>query len=714
MTWSWSSFFEYVLSPYILAGVWTTVWLSCASMAIGIVLGTGAALMRMARNFVPSAIAAFYIWLWRGTPLLVQLVIIYTGLPQFGIRLGVVESALLGFGLNEGAYFAEVVRAGITSVDVGQRDAARALGLNSTQIMAQVVLPQAARVVLPPLGNQFNGMLKASSLASVISMEELLRHAQQLAQIEFRVLEAYLAAGAVLRAPDDGMGVRAEPARDLCRQALRKDGTLGASGIVRGNRDDGVSEDLLFMPATRAASLIRRRRLSPVEYVGAVLRAAEASQARINAFVTITADAAREVARSAEDAVMRGDRLGPLHGVPVHIKDLYATRGVRTSYGSAIHAADVPDADDVLVERLKTAGAIVIGKTTTPEFGHKGLTDGPAFGITRNPWNPERTPGGSSGGAAAAVAAGVGPIGLGSDGAGSVRIPAACCGLVGLKPTQGAVPGEATTDGFGTNVTADPIARTVADAALMQAVIAGPDPRDPWSLGSPAFGRVSPALLANSLDGLRVGFLTRAGNAVVGQEALAAARRTAAVLEGLGAAVEDIVLPVDWIEEDGRVLYMGSIFAAFAKYLPEWGARMDPILLGFIEQGRMVSLTRFREAQAARSRLFRAVQGLFAGYDVLVSPTLTRGALPVGFRPGFDEVEVDGVACGTTRQGWSSYMYPFNLTGHPAVTVPSGFDRDGLPLGTQIVGRWHADADIMRLAAMIEAASPWSEHRPPC
>ena len=194
MIWSWSSFFEYLFSPFILAGAWTTIWLTCAAMAIGIVLGFAAALMRMSQNPVLRGVAGFYVWLWRGTPLLVQLVIIYTGLPQFGIRLGVVQSALIGFGLNEGAYFAELVRGGILSVDSGQTDAARALGMNYARMMQIVILPQAARVVVPPLGNQFNGMLKTSSLASVISMEELLRHAQELAQIEFRVLEAYVVA----------------------------------------------------------------------------------------------------------------------------------------------------------------------------------------------------------------------------------------------------------------------------------------------------------------------------------------------------------------------------------------------------------------------------------------------------------------------------------------------------------------------------------------
>jgi len=194
VTWSWSAFFEYLVSPYMMQGAWTTVWLSIVAMVIGISLGFLAALMKMSRNVVIRSIAGFYIWLWRGTPLLVQLVIIYAGLPQFGIRLGVIESAILGLALNEGAYFAEIMRSGILSVDKGQHDAARALGMTYRKVMQIVILPQATRIIIPPLGNQFLGMLKTSSLASVISMEELLRHAQQLAQIEFRVLEVYIVA----------------------------------------------------------------------------------------------------------------------------------------------------------------------------------------------------------------------------------------------------------------------------------------------------------------------------------------------------------------------------------------------------------------------------------------------------------------------------------------------------------------------------------------
>jgi len=194
LNWSWSSFWDFLISPYLLRGAWTTVWLTVAATAIGLLVGSAAALMKMAANPLLRWVASFYIWLWRATPLLVQLVILYTGLPQIGIRLTVVECALIGFGLNEAAYLAEVIRAGIRSVDRGQVEAAKALGMNYAKTMRIVVLPQAARVIVPPLGNQFNGMLKISSLASVITMQELLRSAQQLAQLEFRVLEAYVAA----------------------------------------------------------------------------------------------------------------------------------------------------------------------------------------------------------------------------------------------------------------------------------------------------------------------------------------------------------------------------------------------------------------------------------------------------------------------------------------------------------------------------------------
>src|SRR6202048_4075701 len=252
--------------------------------------------------------------------------------------------------------------------------------------------------------------------------------------------------------------------------------------------------DLLFMPAVKAAALIRARKLSPVDYVDTVLKAIERAQPRLNCFRVVMAEQARRDAKTAEEAVAKGCKLGPLHGVPISIKDLLDVEGVHTRHGSAIFEDNVAQADDVLVQRLRAAGAIVVGKSTTPEFGVKGLTDGPSFGVTRNPWNLERTPGGSSGGGAAAVAAGLGPLALGTDGAGSVRGPASCSGLVGLKPTLGAVPADTSRDAFGNNVYAGPLARTITDAAIMHSVLVGPSTKDPWTLGGAVQHPVSPKL----------------------------------------------------------------------------------------------------------------------------------------------------------------------------------------------------------------------------
>ena len=262
--------------------------------------------------------------------------------------------------------------------------------------------------------------------------------------------------------------------------------------------------NLLFMPATKAAALVRAKKLSPVEYVETVLKAIDHANPKLNCFRVVMADEARRDAKAAEKAVVDGAKLGPLHGVPVSIKDLIDVAGIHTRHGSAIFEDNIATGDDVLVSRLRAAGAIVIGKATTPEFGVKGLTDGPSFGITRNPWNLERTPGGSSGGGAAAVAAGLGPLSLGTDGAGSVRGPASCCGLVGLKPTLGAVPSDATRDAFGNNVYAGPLTRTVTDAAVMHAVLTGPSAKDPWTYGNEDKRQVSPTVIGGDLSGVRV------------------------------------------------------------------------------------------------------------------------------------------------------------------------------------------------------------------
>lgn len=474
-----------------------------------------------------------------------------------------------------------------------------------------------------------------------------------------------------------------------------------------------MSEDLLFLSASEAAARIRRGALSPIDYVEAVLSAIAERQPVLNAYAAVDAERARAAAREAAAAVRRGDTLGPLHGVPVNVKDLIDTAGLRTAHGSAIYADNVPARDNILVARLKAAGAIVVGKTTTPEFGHKGLTDGPSFGITRNPWHTGRTPGGSSGGAAAAVAAGLTPLGLGNDGAGSIRIPAACCGLVGLKPTLGAVPYEQTQDLFFNHAYAGPLARTVADAALMHGVLAGADRSDPWSLNAPAVATANPALIGNGLTGIRIGYIRRMANPELDGDVEANTLAALAALAGMGAEIEEVRQEVDWAEPEGRVMYWVGMHVYYGPYVEKWGDRMDKVLLAYIERGAKYGLAEFRNAQFARTSLYRSVESLLERYDFLVSPTLTRTALPVEFNPAEDEVEVNGRKCGITRVGWTAYVYPFNLSGHPAASVPSGWAADGLPTGLQIIGPWWSDVDLLRLAAAVERVRPWAERRPP-
>lgn len=474
-----------------------------------------------------------------------------------------------------------------------------------------------------------------------------------------------------------------------------------------------MTDDLLFTPAVKAAALIRAKKLSPVEYLDAILAATGRANPRLNCFRVVMADEARRDARKAEDAVMRGDRLGPLHGVPVSIKDLVDVAGVHTRHGSAIFQDNVAKADDALVRRLRAAGAIVFAKSSTPEFGVKGLTDGPSFGITRNPWNLDRTPGGSSGGGAAAVAAGLAPLALGTDGAGSVRGPAACTGLVGHKPTLGAVPYDTTRDAFGNNVYAGPLTRTIGDAAVMHAALVGPSAKDPWTLGGAMQHPVSPKLASADLSGVRIGYIELCANPRVAADVRANTRACLDAWRELGAEIEEVTEAIDWIEYEGRVLYQANFAVFCAQYLPKWQNQMDPVTLAFMQRGEKFSLADFRNAQFARSVLFRRIQALFDRYDFLVTPTASRTALDVTHDAANDEVEVDGVKCGITRQGWTSYQYPFNLTGHPALAVPSGFGADGLPTSVQIVGKWGCDPDVFRLGALLETARPWAHLRPP-
>ena len=462
--------------------------------------------------------------------------------------------------------------------------------------------------------------------------------------------------------------------------------------------------DLCWTPATELARLIRTKALSPVELVQAVLARIERVDPALNAFCTLTADRALAAARAAEQAVMRGDTLGALHGLPFSIKDLNLTKGVRTMSGSHIFAERIPDVDPPFVRRLHAAGGILLGKTTSPEFGWKGLGDSPLTGITRNPWNPAMTTGGSSAGAGAAAAAGFGPLHQGSDGAGSIRIPSGFCGIYGLKPSYGRVPTwpVSNTD-YSSHV--GPMTRTVADAALMLAVMAGPDEWDRTSL------EAAPEDYVGKLDagirGLRVAWSADLEGLRVDPEVATLAARAARAFEGLGCAVEEV--KPGFADSHGLIRLLWSTHEAgnYAQYLPAWRDRMDPGLVACIEDGMRVSVVEYIEVRGRKLAYWDTVRPLFERYDLLLTPTLSVAAFPVGrLNPeGWPQHRWDWIP-------WASFSYPFNFTGQPAATVPAGFTSAGLPVGLQIVGRRFADLTLLQASAAFEKARPWAARRP--
>ena len=473
-----------------------------------------------------------------------------------------------------------------------------------------------------------------------------------------------------------------------------------------------MSDDLAYTSAAELAAMIARRALSPAEIVDLVLDRIERTQPTINAFITICADEAREAAKAAEAGVMRGDRLGPLHGVPFAVKDLVNTAGVRTTFGSFALADNVPPADSVAVARLKSAGAILVGKTTTPEFGHKCFTEAPLFGRTANPWDLSRTSGGSSGGAATAVAAGLAPIGIGTDGGGSSRIPAACCGVVGFKQTLGIVPHDLTPDGFGNQSHITPMTRTVMDTALMLRAMAGPDPCDPHSLGLPVPDFVAAARAQGDLKGIRIAWRPLLGNTMVSREVREACETALAAFAALGALIEPVEDDFRSSEPIWLVLTQSFWNARFRRHVSQFGNRMSETLLRQMENGAGHSAVALQEAMFERTRIFREVQRWFDRYDIVATPTLSRSALAID-HDFFAPIEIDGAVADTVRKAWYPYTLPFNLSGNPAVTLPCGFGSAGLPIGLQLIGPHLGDAKLLRAAALFEAARPWAQKRPP-
>jgi Asp-tRNA(Asn)/Glu-tRNA(Gln) amidotransferase A subunit family amidase len=470
----------------------------------------------------------------------------------------------------------------------------------------------------------------------------------------------------------------------------------------RGERAD----ELCWLPATTLARMIRKKQVSPVEVVNALLARIDKVNPALNAFVTLADEQARRDARAAERALTkRGATLGALHGVPFAVKDLVITKGVRTTFGTPIYRDNIPTEDAPIVARLKAAGGIMLGKTNTPTMGWIGATHNLLFGVTRNPWALDRTPGGSSGGASAAAAAGLAPLHVGTDGGGSIRIPASCTGIFGFKASYGRIPTYPVSGAWSLSHVG-PMTRTVADAALMLQVCAGPDERDQYSL--PAERVDYTRALSGPLKGWRVAWTDDLGFAdTVDPEVAAVCARAARAFRELGCRVEEVTprwpSPFDaWMETFG-----GGIAARMAPYLDR-RAEIDPGLLRIIEATLRNPPTKYVQAWFDRLAWWQHPRAFFEKYDLLLTPTI---ACPP-FRTGLDNpTEIAGRPA--VPYAWIPFTYPFNLTGQPAASVPCGFTGAGLPVGLQIVGRRHADTAVLRAAAAFERLRPWSQHRPP-
>lgn len=462
-------------------------------------------------------------------------------------------------------------------------------------------------------------------------------------------------------------------------------------------------DSLEWATATELVAAYEAGEVSPVEATQAALDAIAEHNEDVNAFCLIEEESALAAARASESRWRRNEPFGKADGVPASIKDLMLTKGWPTLRGSRLTSpAGDWNEDAPAVARLRESGAVLLGKVTSPEFGWKGVTDSPRCGITRNPWDVSRTAGGSSGGSAAAVARGMGPWSVGTDGGGSIRIPAGFSGVVGFKPTYGTVPLYPASP-FGTLAHAGPITRTVEDAALMLDILSAPDARD-WSAGA-APERSFSESLGEGIRGRKIAFSPNLGYGHNAPDVDAAVRNAVTVLAELGADVEEIEL--GWADpvEAYHVLWFSGAAKVVEGYGPDANGHIDPNLAAALERHSGFSASDYLDATAVRMKLGREMGLLHERYDLLLTPTLPIPA----FEAGRD------VPTGSASPDWTSwtpYSYPFNLTQQPAISVPCGFTSEGLPVGLQIVGPRHGDARVLAAAAAYQGASGWHHIHP--
>jgi aspartyl-tRNA(Asn)/glutamyl-tRNA(Gln) amidotransferase subunit A len=465
-----------------------------------------------------------------------------------------------------------------------------------------------------------------------------------------------------------------------------------------------MAQELLAMTALELLENYRSKALSPVEVTRAMLEQIERLNGRVNAYCLVDPETTLRFARESEARYRAGASRGLVDGVPVAVKDVFQTPMWPTLKGSrTIEPSSTLGKDSPATRSLERHGYVPLGKTTTPELGWKGVTDSPLCGVSRNPWNPERTPGGSSGGSGAAVALGMGPLALGTDAGGSIRIPAGFCGVVGHKPTFGEVPHWPASP-FGTLAHAGPMTWTVADAALMMNVLTEADPRD--SQAAPRRGVDYLAELQGGIEGVKIAFSPTLGYVDVAPAVAAAVQRAVRVLEDLGAViVETDPGFTDPLAAFGHLFYGGAA-NAMRDLGPRKRALMDRQLVSVAEKAAQRSMLDYLDAVNERMRVSERMALFHQRYDLLVTPTLPITAFTAG-----REVPEDWHS--TRWPSWTPFTYPFNMTGQPALSVPCGFDDEGLPIGLQIVGGRFRDELVLRAGHAYQQAAPLTDRRPP-
>ncbi|MBM4439051.1 MAG: amidase [Candidatus Rokubacteria bacterium] len=467
--------------------------------------------------------------------------------------------------------------------------------------------------------------------------------------------------------------------------------------------------DLTFTPAVELVKLYRTRKASPLEVMDTLLKRIDTVNPRVNAIVTLAREAALWSARRATRALKKGAPLPPLFGVPVGIKDVTQTKDIRTTYGSKLYEHHVPEEDALVVQRLRAAGAIVIGKTNTPEFAYGPNTTNAVFGATRNPWNLDRTSGGSSGGSAAALATGMVPIAEGTDLGGSLRGPASYCGVIGFRTSPGLIPRVPSVLAWDTYSVEGPMARTIADTALMLSVMAGPDDRSPISYDVDTRELLS-AVKAPSVKGWRIAWTTDLGGVVeIDDDVRAVFEKSIGVFRSLGARVEAASPDLSDVPEIVRLTRGLLMVARHGDKLPQHRDILQPGLVENTEHGLTFSARDVARGELLRTQQWERMRAFLETRDVLVTPTAATPPFPLD-QP--HPMMVNGQPIGKGMQR-SFLTYAVSVLGLPAISIPCGFTPDGLPVGLQIIGKRRGEAAVLRAAAAFEAAQPWALHRPP-